>query len=262
MHTAPSDKMRVVILGSGTSAGVPTLGCTCDVCRSTDPHNKRMRCCAYIETRGRRLLIDCGTDLRTQALANGVTDVDFVLLTHTHADHVNGIDDLRAFNMVHRHPIGVYGTRPSLDDLRERFAYCFRPAPPGGGVPQLTLNPLEPDRDTVVEGVPVRPVTVLHGSLPIVGFRLGRFAYLTDVSSLPDASAAALEGVDVLVTSALRHRPHPTHMSLGESVELARRIGARRTWFIHMNHDLDHRTTNASLPEGIALAHDGLAFEV
>lgn len=262
MPTAPSDKIRVVILGSGTSAGVPTLGCTCDVCRSTDPHNKRMRCCAYIETRGRRLLIDCGTDLRTQALAHGVTDVDFVLLTHTHADHVNGIDDLRAFNMMHRHPIGVYGTQPSLDDLRERFAYCFRPAPPGGGVPQLTLHPLEPDRDTVVEDVPVRPVTVLHGTLPILGFRLGRFAYLTDVSSLPDATAEALEGVDVLVTSTLRHRPHPTHMSLDESVALARRIGARQTWFIHMNHDLDHRTTNAALPAGIALAHDGLAFEV
>ena len=254
--------MRVVILGSGTSAGVPTLGCICPVCTSTDPHNKRMRCCAYIETRGKRLLIDCGTDLRTQAIANGVTDVDAVLLTHTHADHVNGIDDLRAFNMVHHHSISMYGLPASLDDLRERFGYCFRPAPPGGGVPQLVLMPLAADTDTTVEGVPVRPVTVMHGQLPILGFRFERFAYLTDVSSLPDATVDALRGVDVLVTSALRHRPHPTHMALDESVEVARRVGARQTWFIHMSHDLDHETTNAALPPGMALAHDGLVIDL
>ncbi|PKO19595.1 MBL fold metallo-hydrolase [candidate division BRC1 bacterium HGW-BRC1-1] len=262
--TTPSTgpDLRVVLLGTGTSAGVPTLGCTCDVCLSTDPHNKRMRCCAYIETCGRRILIDCGTDLRTQAIANHITDVDMVLLTHTHADHVNGMDDLRAYNMVHRHAINVYGQSDSLDDLRARFAYCFRPAPPGGGVPQLTLHPIEADTDLVLEGVAVRPLTIFHGTLPILGFRIGRFAYLTDVSRIPEETFAALEGVEVLVTSALRRRPHPTHMCISESVEVAKRIGARQTWFIHMCHDLDHDATNATLPPGIALAYDGLSFDV
>ena len=262
--TTPSTgpDLRVVLLGTGTSAGVPTLGCTCPVCLSTDPHNKRMRCCAYIETAGKRILIDCGTDLRTQAMANHIADVDMVLLTHTHADHVNGIDDLRAYNMVHGHAIKVFGMHDSLEDLRTRFSYCFRPAPPGGGVPQLTLHPIEANKDLMLDGVAVRSLSIFHGTLPILGFRIGRFAYLTDVSRIPEETFAALNGLDVLVTSALRRRAHPTHMSLSESVEAAQRIDARQTWFIHMCHDLDHDATNAMLPPRMALAYDGLSFEL
>jgi phosphoribosyl 1,2-cyclic phosphate phosphodiesterase len=220
-----------------------------------------MRASAYIEWRGRRFLIDCGTDFRTQALANGVEDVDFVLMTHTHADHVNGIDDLRAYNMVHRHPISIHGEASSLEDIRQRFAYCFRPAPPGGGIPNLDLREIAVGRFEV-EGVPLTALRVFHGSAPILGFRAGGFAYLTDVSTIPDETFASLEGVEVLVTSALRPRPHPTHMCLDEAVEAARRVGAHQTWFIHMNHDLEHETTNAVLPPNIQLAHDGLRFEV
>ncbi len=254
--------MRVVMLGTGTSAGVPTLGCRCAICRSTNPRNKRMRCSAYLESEGQRFLIDCGTDFRTQALANGVEDVDFVLMTHTHADHVNGLDDLRAFNMVHRHPIAIYSDAPSLADIRQRFAYCFAPPPPGGGIPQLELVEIAPGRPVTIRGIEVLPVTVFHGRQPILGFRIGAFAYLTDVSTIPEETYAALEGVEVLVTSALRIRPHPTHMSLEESLAAARRVGARQTWFVHMNHDLEHEATNAMLPDGIRLAHDGLSFEV
>jgi phosphoribosyl 1,2-cyclic phosphate phosphodiesterase len=252
--------MRVTVLGSGTSAGVPTLGCSCAVCSSSDPRNKRLRSSAYIEAAGQRFIIDCGPDFRTQALAHGIRDLDFVLLTHEHADHVNGLDDLRAFNMIHGHPIGFYGPARSLSEVRRRFAYCFKPATGGSYVPQLELH--EVDGDFEAGGIAMRTVPVIHGQLPIVGYRIGAFAWLTDVSALPDESYALLEGLEVLVTSALRRRAHPLHMSLDEAVMLARRVGARRTWFIHMSHDLDHETTNRTLPPNIQLAHDGLVFEV
>jgi phosphoribosyl 1,2-cyclic phosphate phosphodiesterase len=257
---AQNDIMRVTVLGSGTSAGVPTLGCRCDVCRSTNPRNKRTRSCAYIEYCGSRFLIDCGTDFRTQALANGVEDVDFVLITHTHADHIGGLDDLRAFNMVHHHAIDLYATAASIEEIRRRFAYCFLPPPPGGGIPEFNVHEITGDFE--VRGIKVRPVPVFHGRMPIIGFRFDRFAWLTDVSSIPEESFDILKGVKVLVTSALRHRPHPTHMTLEQALEVARRVGAEQTWFIHMCHDLEHEATNATLPPHIQLAYDGLTFEV
>jgi phosphoribosyl 1,2-cyclic phosphate phosphodiesterase len=252
--------MRVTVLGSGTSAGVPTLGCRCAVCRSTNPRNKRMRSCAYIEYCNSRFLIDCGTDFRTQALAYGVEDVDFVLITHTHTDHVGGLDDLRAFNMVHGHAIDLYATPESLAEIRRRFSYCFQPPPPGGGIPEFNVHEIQGDFE--VRGIPVRPVRVFHGKMPIIGFRLERFAWLTDVSSIPESSFELLRGVKILVTSALRHRPHPTHMSLREAVAVAQRVGAEQTYFIHMCHDLEHEATNALLPPNIQLAYDGLTFTV
>lgn len=250
--------MRVVILGSGTSAGVPTLGCTCTVCSSPDHHNKRMRASAYIEVDGRRLLIDCGPDFRTQALAFGVTDLDAVILTHTHADHVNGLDDLRAYNMIHKHAVEVHASPESLEDIRARFAYCFRTAEPETYLPQLQLCETAPRFEAA--GVPVTTLPVMHGRLPISGYRIGDFGYLTDVSAVPDSTVGALQGVRILITSALRRRPHPSHMTLDDSVALARRIGAEKTFFIHMSHDLEHEETNRTLPEGIRLAHDGLEF--
>jgi len=219
-----------------------------------------MRASVYIESHGKRLLIDCGTDFRTQAMANGIEDVDFVLLTHTHADHVNGLDDLRAFNMVHQHAISLYGEQETLDEIRRRFAYCFRPAPPGGGIPEFNLHPITTSVET--NGITAKTVRVFHGDLPIIGFRFEKFAYLTDVSSIPEPSFELLGGLDVLITSALRRRPHPTHMSLAEAVGVAERVGAKQTWFTHMCHDLEHEVTNASLPANIQLAHDGLTFEV
>lgn len=219
-----------------------------------------MRASVYIEEKGKRFLIDCGPDFRTQALANAIRDIDFVLLTHTHSDHVNGLDDLRAFNMVHKHPITVYGVAASLADIRQRLSYCFVPPPPGGGVPVLDLE--EIGAHVSVDGIEAETVPVFHGKMPIVGFRFEKFAYLTDVSTLPEESFKLLEGVEVLITSALRRRPHPTHMSLDEAVEVAKRVGARQTYFTHMCHDLEHEATNAGLPAGIELAYDGLGFEV
>lgn len=252
--------LRVTLLGTGTSAGVPTLGCRCAVCMSADPRNKRRRCCAYLEWEGFRGLIDCGPDFRSQAIDFGIPDIDAVLLTHTHADHVNGIDDLRAYNMVHKHRIALYGAPDALDDIRTRFAYAFAPPQPGGGVPEFDLLPV--DGPFEVAGRTIVPVPVLHGILPILGFRIGTFAYLTDVSTMPEESFPLVAGVEVLVLSALRPRPHPTHQSVDEAVAVARRIGARQTWFIHMNHDLDHESTNRALPPETQLAHDGLVIEL
>ena len=221
-----------------------------------------MRASIYVEHRGLKLLVDCGTDFRTQALTNGIGDVDAVLLTHTHSDHVNGLDDLRAYNMIHKHPISVYGSAHALADIRTRFAYCFQPPPLGGGIPDLQLQEIQAGTPLTIQSLDVQPLSILHGKAPILGFRLGDFGYLTDVSVVPEETYAALTGVKYLITSALRHRPHPTHMSLPEALEVARRIGAKRTWFTHMCHDLEHHATNAQLPKGIELAYDGLSFEV
>ncbi len=254
--------MRVVILGSGTSAGVPTLGCGCAVCNSPDPRNKRMRASIYLEEGDTRILVDCGPDFRTQAILRGIRDVDHLLLTHTHSDHVNGLDDLRSYNMVHGHPISVYGTEFSLSDIKTRFAYCFVPPPPGGGIPNLSLHTISPGQPVRIGSIDVLPLTVYHGAMPIIGFRFGRFAYFTDVSAMPDETVAALQGVEVLITSALRHHPHPSHMSLNQAIDVSRRIGAAKVWFTHMCHDLDHEITNRTLPTGMALLYDGMAFEV
>lgn len=254
--------MRVIILGSGTSAGVPTLGCECDVCNSPDPRNKRTRASIYLEQGNTRILVDCGPDFRGQAMARGIRDVDHVLLTHTHSDHVNGLDDLRSFNMIHGHPITVYGTEPSLNDIRTRFAYCFQPPPPGGGIPQLNLETFTPGTPFRIDDLEILPLQVMHGRLPIVGFRIGRFAYFTDVSHMPPETFAALDGVEFLITSALRHRPHSTHMSLSQAIEVVNTVRPKQAWFTHMCHDLEHHATNAELPEGIGLLYDGLAFEV
>jgi phosphoribosyl 1,2-cyclic phosphate phosphodiesterase len=219
-----------------------------------------MRASAYIEHAGRRFLIDCGTDFRTQAIHNGIEDVDFVLLTHTHADHVNGLDDLRAFNMIHKHPIDIFATPESLADIRTRFAYCFQPPPPGGGIPNLLLHEIDGDFDAF--GIHFEVLRVFHGTLPIIGFRIGNFGYITDASTIPPETIARLKGVQVLITSALRHRPHPTHMSLDEAVRVAEQVGASQTYFTHMCHDLDHEATNRILPPGIALSYDGLEINL
>lgn len=254
--------MRVTVLGSGTSGGVPTLGCRCDVCNSANPKNKRMRASLYLETADTRLLVDCGPDFRTQAMVNGIRDVDALILTHTHADHINGLDDLRSFNMVHGHPISVYGTAHSLADVRTRFAYCFAPPPPGGGIPQLDLEQITPGTPFKVGSIDVLPLTVMHGSAAIIGFRFGRFAYFTDVSVMPEETLQALEGVEVLITSALRHRPHPSHMSLEQALEVVRSVNPRRAMFTHMCHDLEHEATSRALPAGVSLLYDGQSFEV
>ena len=255
-------KARVTVLGSGTSHGVPMIGCTCAVCRSADPRDRRTRTSIYVEVAdGPSILVDTSTDLRMQALANGVTRVDAILFTHSHADHIMGLDEVRRFNAMKGGAIPAYADERTAGVLRRTFAYVFDPpAERGGGIPQVTLTTIASRFN--VESVGVEPVPIFHGSRPILGFRLGSFAYLTDCSRLADAAWSILEGVDTLILDALRHRPHPTHFTVAEALEVVSRITPRQAYFTHICHDLPHAATNRSLPSGVELAYDGLAFDI
>ena len=234
------------------------IGCECGVCRSADPRDRRARPSLLVEPDdGGAILVDAGPDLRAQALAYGINRVDAIVFTHGHADHILGLDDVRRYNHIMRRPMACYADALTIDDIRRMFAYVFDPgAPKGGGLPQLELftvaGPFSLGRQEVV------PVPVLHGDRPIFGLRFGGFAYLTDCSAIPDESWPLLRDLDVLVLDALRERPHPTHFSLSEALDAARRAGAARTYFTHMCHDLPHAATCARLPPGVELAYDGL----
>jgi phosphoribosyl 1,2-cyclic phosphate phosphodiesterase len=253
--------VRITFLGTGTSHGVPMIGCGCATCVSPDPRDTRLRPSIYVETPGARVLVDAGPDLRAQALRHQIARVDAILFTHGHADHILGMDDVRRFNALMRAAMPCHGDAATLDDIRRMFGYVFDPAAPqGGGLPQLDLIPI--DGPFAIGDLDVIPVPVDHGARPILGFRFDRFAYLTDCSRIPDASWALLEGLAVLVLDALRIRPHPTHFSLDEAIATAARIGAGRTFFTHMCHDLQHAATDARLPAGMALAYDGLVLQL
>jgi phosphoribosyl 1,2-cyclic phosphate phosphodiesterase len=257
-----SSNARVTFLGSGTSAGVPMIGCVCDTCRSADPRDKRLRPSIFLERDGgARILIDTSTDLRQQALTHGVARVDAILFTHSHVDHILGLDEVRRFNILQRSAIPAYADRSTAADLRKTFHYVFDPpAEKGGGVPQIDLTIIDGPFDVL--GVQVAPIPLWHGRRTILGFRFGTFAYLTDCNGIPEASWPLLGGLDTLVLDALRHRPHPTHFSVAESLAVVERLAPRQTYFTHMCHDLPHAATNASLPAGVELAYDGLRIEV
>jgi phosphoribosyl 1,2-cyclic phosphate phosphodiesterase len=253
---------QVTFLGSGTSHGVPMIGCTCDVCQSLDPRDRRMRPSVYLEVDGGpSVLIDTSTDLRQQALAYGVEKVDAILVTHSHADHIMGMDEVRRFNVLNHGAIPMHASASTAKELKRIFQYVFEPpSQTGGGIPQIDLH--EVDGPFRVGALTVQPVPLLHGTLPILGFRFGKFAYLTDASTIPDEAWPMLEGLDVLVLNALRHRPHPTHFSLSGAAAVVERLRPTRAFFTHVCHDLPHEVTNRSLPDGMALAFDGLRFAV
>jgi phosphoribosyl 1,2-cyclic phosphate phosphodiesterase len=253
---------RIVLLGTGTSSGVPMIGCACPVCRSDDPRDRRLRPSIYVDVPGRAgLLVDTGPDLRQQVLANDVARVDAILYTHGHADHVLGLDDIRRFNFIQGGAIPCYATPEVWSGLRQTFFYVFDGLPrEGGGIPRIEAREIAGPFD--VNGVRVVPVPLLHGSMPILGFRFGTFAYLTDCSAIPETSWALVAGVDTLVIDALRDKPHKTHFTVAEALEAIVRIGPRRAYLTHMSHDLGHAQTNARLPAGVELAYDGLVLDV
>jgi phosphoribosyl 1,2-cyclic phosphate phosphodiesterase len=238
------------------------IGCDCAVCTSDDPRDARCRPSIYLEmTDGLRVLVDTTPDLRTQALRHKVHHVDAILYTHAHADHVMGLDEVRRYNVLSRSPMPVYADAPTLDALRRTFGYVFESgAPKGGGVPDLRLWTI--GGRFSIGHQEVVPVPLKHGPWTILGFRFGRFAYLTDCNGIPEGSLALLHDLDAIVLDALRRRPHPTHFTLDEAVTVARRIDARQTYFTHIAHDLGHADTCASLPAGMALAHDGLVLDI
>jgi len=237
------------------------IGCECGTCRSTDPRDQRLRPSIFIETDdGVSLLVDAGPDLRTQALVRRIRRIDAVVFTHGHADHILGLDDIRRYNHLQRQPMPCFGDARTIADIRRTFAYAFNPATQkGGGLPRVATFTIE--GPFCVGRQEIVPVPILHGDRPILGLRMGAFAYLTDCSRIPDSSWELLQGLDVLVIDALRDRPHPTHFTLAEAVEASRRIGPHRTYFTHMCHDLPHAATSARLPERMELAYDGLVVE-
>jgi phosphoribosyl 1,2-cyclic phosphate phosphodiesterase len=253
--------MKVTFLGTGTSHGVPMIGCDCAVCRSPDPRDQRLRPSIFVETAHANVLVDAGPDLRTQALRHDIRRVDAIVFTHGHADHILGMDDVRRFNALMKASMPCFGDARTLADVRKTFHYVFDPATPkGGGLPALDLR--EISGPFQVGDLTVVPVPLLHGERPILGFRFGAFAYLTDCSRIPDHAWPLLEGLDVVVIDALREQPHPTHFSLGEAIEAGRRIAARETLFTHMCHHLPHEATNTRLPPGMRLAYDSLTLDL
>ena len=254
--------MRVTFLGTGTSSGVPIVGCDCATCRSDDPRDQRWRPSIQIELAdGTSVLVDAATDLRAQALRFGVDRVDAILFTHSHADHLLGLDEVRRYNHLQRATIPCYGDARTMADIRQMFAYVFEPAEQmGGGLPQLTTFTI--GGAFCLGRAMVVPVPLWHGRRPILGFRVANFAYLTDCNAIPDASWPLLEGVDVLVLDALRTRPHSTHFSLDQAVEAATRIGSSSTYFTHMCHDLPRVATCERLPSQMQLAYDGLRLDI
>ena len=238
------------------------IGCVCDTCRSTEPRDRRLRPSILVEpTDGPTVLVDTATDLRQQALIYGVTRVDAILFTHSHADHIMGLDEVRRFNVLQKASIPAYADAMTAVDLRRTFHYIFDPpAQKGGGVPRIDLRTIDGPFD--IAALHVLPVPLFHGERPILGFRFGSFAYLTDCNRIPDESWPLLSGLEVLVLDALRRRPHPTHFSVDEALEVVARVKPGRTFFTHICHDLPHAATNASLPAGVELAYDGLVLDI
>lgn len=251
--------MRITVLGSGTSHGVPVIGCSCAVCRSNDPRNRRTRASVMVKTgEGQVILFDTATEFRLQAVREGIERVDGVFYTHAHADHIHGLDDLRPLSW--KGEIPLYGNQPTIDEIAQRFSYIFRQSQEGGGKPRVSLHTIEPAELLRFGGIEILPVPLLHGELPVLGYRIGPFAYLTDCSAIPESSYQLLEGVEYLIIDALRPRPHPTHFSFDQATAESRRIGAKQTWFTHLCHDVDHREMEKSFPAGISPAWDGLSF--
>jgi phosphoribosyl 1,2-cyclic phosphate phosphodiesterase len=257
--------VRLTFLGTGTSFGVPQIGCSCRVCTSADPRDRRLRTAALIEAGGHRILVDTPPELRLGLLAAKVGAVDAVLYTHDHADHTHGIDDLRALSGGARGTLPVYAPAEALARMRAKFDYIFDPDKrplPGSARPSLVATALEPGRAVTIAGIEVLPIAFEHGPSAVLGFRFGRIAYVTDVKHVGPEALRALAGVEVLVLNALFYRSHPTHLSVPEAVAAARAVGARRTFLTHLTHETAHADLERDLPPEVRPAFDGLVVEV
>ncbi|HUX67065.1 MAG TPA: MBL fold metallo-hydrolase [Terriglobales bacterium] len=251
---------QVTILGSGTSTGVPTLGCGCAVCHSDDPHDQRLRPSIWLSYGGHQVVVDTTPDFRTQALRAGLPGLDAVLYTHSHADHIMGLDDIRPFNFGRPDPLPVYASAATLADLRRVYQYVFDATYTVSAIPRIAAHAIAAPVDLF--GVVFEPLPVRHGEQEVLGFRFGANAYVTDFSEIPAASLERLRGLDLLILDALRVRPHPTHSHLANSLRLVEELRPRRAYFTHIAHELGHAATERSLPAGVRLAYDGLRLEV
>jgi len=252
-------KARLTVLGSGTSMGVPTIGCDCAVCRSTDPRDKRTRPSVLLEYGAKFVLIDTTPDFRHQAIREGLRTLDAVLYTHTHADHILGLDDLRPLSFHRDGKIPLYARPEAAEFIRNMFSYIFEAEYKFGGLAQVELKPIDGAFDLF--GARFDPVTVVHGETEIYGFRFGSAAYLTDHSQVPESSLEQLQDLDILFLDALRHKPHPTHSTVENSLKIVDSVKPKRAFFTHICHDLPHEATNAALPPNVRLSYDGMKLE-
>ena len=252
--------LKITVLGSGTSSGVPTIGCTCAVCHSKDPRDNRLRPSILVQRGDCNIVIDSTPDFRTQVLRAGIDHLNAVVYTHAHADHIFGLDDVRPFNFRQKANIPIYAHQPTFDVIRRVFEYVFDTRERNTTVPKLDVNIVDEDAFDVC-GLAFQPIALMHGDAVIHGYRFGDVAYLTDHSRIPEASMSKLQGLDVLFLDALRHKPHPTHSTVEQSIATAQALRPKRTYFTHICHDLPHGATEAALPEGIFLAYDGLIIQ-
>lgn len=256
--------MKITFLGTGTSNGIPMLACTCPVCTSPDKYNKRLRASALLtDATGKNLLIDASSDFRQQALRHNIQDIEAILITHVHADHVFGLDEMRRYNIMHNKVIPLY-IKPEFDaELRRIFSYIYEtPLQLGGGVSELENRHAFPGQSFTIGTYTITPLKLMHGILPILGYRINDFAYLTDCSEIPEETYALLKGVKVAVIDALRPAPHPTHFSIDQAVEAAKKMKVEQAYFTHIAHGLEHHETNARLPKNMQLAYDGLEVHI
>jgi phosphoribosyl 1,2-cyclic phosphate phosphodiesterase len=254
-------RIQVTFLGTGTSIGVPVIACNCPVCTSANPHDKRFRTSAIVEVEGRRIVIDCGPDFRFQMLKNKVDDIDAIIFTHEHRDHIAGLDDVRAFNYILNKVIDIYGSRQVMDSIRTEFPYIFSETR-YFGAPQLNIN-ITDGRPYMIGATEILPIEVLHNKLPIFGYRIGDFTYITDASSICDVSLEKMKGTKVLVLNALRNSKHVSHFSLSEALEIIGKINPERAYLTHISHFLGlHDEVEAKLPGNVRLAYDNLVIEV
>ncbi|MCD9014319.1 MBL fold metallo-hydrolase [Parachryseolinea silvisoli] len=253
--------MKITFLGTGTSQGVPVIGCTCDVCRSLDYRDKRLRTALHIAVDGQSLVVDTGPDFRQQMLREYIERLDAVLFTHAHRDHTAGLDDVRAYNFLQNMDMPVYGSQATLDQLAVEYAYALSgPAYPG--IPRLTLLPINEDAFTV-NGISILPLPVMHLRMPVFGFRIGNFSYITDANYIPEETFERLQGTEVLVLNALQREHHISHFNLGEALETIQRIAPRQTYLTHISHKLGlHSAVQHELPATVALAYDGLQVDI
>ncbi|HDQ26613.1 MAG TPA: MBL fold metallo-hydrolase [bacterium] len=254
--------MKITFLGTGTSHGVPMAGCDCKTCTSKNPKNRRYRSSVLIQENGKNVLIDIPAEFRLAAIENRIKKIDAVLITHGHADHIAGLDDIRRYNEIQKSEIPFFCDDKTADELRQRFSYIFKNTQDGGGKPRVKLNIIEEGNKFDAARFSVIPLPVMHGNDKITGFRVGDFAYITDVSMIPGGTFALLKGLKVLALDALRPEPHPTHFNLEQALQAAAIIGAERTFFIHIAHRLEHEELEAGLPENIRAAYDGLGIEL
>ncbi|GAA0881204.1 MBL fold metallo-hydrolase [Algoriphagus jejuensis] len=249
--------MKVNFLGTGTSQGVPVIGCECPVCKSLDFRDKRFRTSIHVEAEGVSLVVDTGPDFRMQMLRSGIRRLDAILFTHEHKDHTGGLDDIRPFNFSQQKDMPIFGSKNVLKQIRREYAYVFSPKK-YPGVPQIEQIEID-ENPFCVNGLAVTPIPVLHYKLPVFGFRFGNFSYITDAKQIPERSMKLLEGTEILVLNALQIDPHISHFTLNEAIEMAKKIGAQQTYFTHISHRLGlHDSISKQIPDGVALAYDGL----